>query len=223
LTVPVRVAVADDHLLVREGVHQLLAAEAEVEVVASCGDLRSLLEAVDEDPPDVVLTDIRMPPTQSDEGIRIANRLRDTHPEIGVVVLSQYDEPSYALELLKGGSAGRGYLLKERLHDRAQLVSAIESVADGGSVVDQRIVEVLVAAGSRSTSSPLADLTSREWEVLAELAQGKSNAAIAESLSLTKRAVEKHINAIFFKLNLTEAADVSRRVKAVLVFLADDG
>jgi DNA-binding NarL/FixJ family response regulator len=220
--VPVRVAVADDHLLVREGLGQLLAAETEVEIVASCGDLRSLLEAVDEDPPDVVLTDIRMPPTQSDEGIRIANRLRETHPEVGVVVLSQYDEPSYALALLEGGSAGRGYLLKERLHDSAQLVSAIESVADGGSVVDQRIVEVLVAAGARATSSPLADLTSREWEVLAELAQGKSNAAIAESLFLTKRAVEKHINAIFLKLNLTDAEDVSRRVKAVLVFLADD-
>jgi DNA-binding NarL/FixJ family response regulator len=220
--VPVRVAVADDHLLVREGVGQLLAAEADVEIVASCGDLRSLLEAVDEDPPDVVLTDIRMPPTQSDEGIRIANRLRQTHPEIGVVVLSQYDEPSYALALLEGGFAGRGYLLKERLHDSAQLVSAIESVADGGSIVDQRIVEVLVAAGARATESPLADLTSREWEVLAQLAQGKSNAAIAESLFLTKRAVEKHINAIFSKLNLTDAEDVSRRVKAVLVFLADD-
>jgi DNA-binding NarL/FixJ family response regulator len=220
--VPVRVAVADDHLLVREGLRQLLAEEADVEVVASCGDLGSLLEAVDEDPPDVVLTDIRMPPTQSDEGIRIANRLRETHPDIGVVVLSQYDEPSYALALLEGGSTGRAYLLKERLHDRAQLVSAIESVADGGSVVDQRIVEVLVAAGARATDSPLADLTSREWEVLAELARGKSNAAIAESLFLTKRAVEKHINAIFSKLNLTEAEDVSRRVKAVLVFLADD-
>jgi DNA-binding NarL/FixJ family response regulator len=221
--VPVRVAVADDHLLVREGLRQLLAEEADVEVVASCGDLGSLLEAVDEDPPDVVLTDIRMPPTQSDEGIRIANRLRETHPDIGVVVLSQYDEPSYALALLEGGSTGRAYLLKERLHDRAQLVSAIESVADGGSVVDQRIVEVLVAAGARATDSPLADLTSREWEVLAELARGKSNAAIAESLFLTKRAVEKHINAIFSKLNLTEAEDVSRRVKAVLVFLAEDG
>jgi DNA-binding NarL/FixJ family response regulator len=220
--VPVRVAVADDHLLVREGLRQLLAEEADVEVVASCGDLGSLLEAVDEDPPDVVLTDIRMPPTQSDEGIRIANRLRETHPDIGVVVLSQYDEPSYALALLEGGSTGRAYLLKERLHDRAQLVSAIESVADGGSVVDQRIVEVLVAAGARATDSPLADLTSREWEVLAELARGKSNAAIAESLFLTKRAVEKHINAIFSKLNLTEAEDVSRRVKAVLVFLAGD-
>ena len=219
---PVRIAVADDHLLVREGLQQLLAEEAEVEVVVSCGDLPSLLDAVDEDPPDVVLTDIRMPPTQSDEGIRIANRLRETHPAIGVVVLSQYDEPSYALALLEGGSAGRGYLLKDRLHDSAQLVSAIESVADGGSIVDQRIVEVLVAAGARATNSPLADLTSREWEVLAEVAQGKSNAAIAESLFLTKRAVEKHINAIFFKLNLTEAEDVSRRVKAVLAFLADD-
>jgi DNA-binding NarL/FixJ family response regulator len=220
--VAVRVAIADDSLLVRQGLRELLADEAGIEVVASCADLPSLLDAIDENPPDVVVTDIRMPPTQSDEGIRAAIQLRDTHPHIGVVVLSQYDEPSYALALLEGGSARRGYLLKERVHDRAQLVSAIESVAEGGSFIDPTIVEVLVAANARAGRSPLSELTPREQEVLAELAQGKSNAAIADSLFLTKRAVEKHINSIFFKLNLSEAEEVSKRVKAALMFLDED-
>jgi DNA-binding NarL/FixJ family response regulator len=220
--VAVRVAIADDSLLVREGLSELLAGEAGIEVVASCADLPSLLDAIDENSPDVVVTDIRMPPTQSDEGIRAAIQLRDTHPHIGVVVLSQYDEPSYALALLEGGSARRGYLLKERVHDRAQLVSAIESVAEGGSFIDPTIVEVLVAANARVGRSPLSELTPREQEVLAELAQGKSNAAIANSLFLTKRGVEKHINSIFFKLNLSEAEDVSKRVKAALMFLDED-
>jgi DNA-binding NarL/FixJ family response regulator len=220
--VTVRVAIADDSLLMREGLRELLAGEAGIEVVASCADLPSLLDAIDENSPDVVVTDIRMPPTQSDEGIRAAIQLRDTHPHIGVVVLSQYDEPSYALALLEGGSARRGYLLKERVHDRAQLVSAIESVAEGGSFIDPTIVEVLVAANARVGRSPLSELTPREQEVLAELAQGKSNAAIADSLFLTKRAVEKHINSIFFKLNLSEAEDVSKRVKAALMFLDED-
>jgi DNA-binding NarL/FixJ family response regulator len=220
--VAVRVAIADDSLLVREGLSELLAGEAGIEVVASCADLPSLLDAIDENSPDVVVTDIRMPPTQSDEGIRAAIQLRDTHPHIGVVVLSQYDEPSYALALLEGGSARRGYLLKERVHDRAQLVSAIESVAEGGSFIDRTIVEVLVAANARVGRSPLSELTPREQEVLAELAQGKSNAAIANSLFLTKRGVEKHINSIFFKLNLSEAEDVSKRVKAALMFLDED-
>jgi DNA-binding NarL/FixJ family response regulator len=220
--VAVRVAIADDSLLVREGLSELLAGEAGIEVVASCADLPSLLDAIDENSPDVVVTDIRMPPTQSDEGIRAAIQLRDTHPHIGVVVLSQYDEPSYALALLEGGSARRGYLLKERVHDRAQLVSAIESVAEGGSFIDPTIVEVLVAANARVGRSPLSELTPREQEVLAELAQGKSNAAIANSLFLTKRGVEKRINSIFFKLNLSEAEDVSKRVKAALMFLDED-
>jgi DNA-binding NarL/FixJ family response regulator len=220
--VTVRVAIADDSLLMREGLRELLAGEAGIEVVASCADLPSLLDAIDENSPDVVVTDIRMPPTQSDEGIRAAIQLRDTHPHIGVVVLSQYDEPSYALALLEGGSARRGYLLKERVHDRAQLVSAIESVAEGGSFIDPTIVEVLVAANARVGRSPLSELTPREQEVLAELAQGKSNAAIANSLFLTKRGVEKHINSIFFKLNLSEAEDVSKRVKAALMFLDED-
>jgi DNA-binding NarL/FixJ family response regulator len=162
-----------------------------------------------------------MPPFRGGEGIHVAARLRETHPEIGVVILSQYAEPSFALELLESGSAGRAYLLKERVHDRAQLVAAIESVAAGGSVLDSKIVEPLVAAQLRIERSPVAALSGREREVLAEIAKGKSNAAIADTLVLTKRAVEKHINSIFLKLNLSDAEDVSKRVKATLLFLAE--
>jgi DNA-binding NarL/FixJ family response regulator len=220
--VAIRVALADDSLLVREGLENVLATQPEIEVVASCADLPSLLAAVDAERPDVVLTDIRMPPSRTDEGIQVATRLRGTHPSVGVIVLSQYAEPSYALALLESGSDRRGYLLKERVHDRAQLLTAVETIADGGSVVDPGVVEVLVAASSRSRQSPLADLTQREREVLAEIAQGKSNKAIGESLVLTKRSVEKHINSIFLKLNLTDAETVSKRVKAALLFLADE-
>jgi DNA-binding NarL/FixJ family response regulator len=220
--VAISVALAEDSLIVREGLQQLLATEAEIEVVASCADLDALLEAVERHHPDVVLTDIRMPPTGTDEGIRAAKILRESHPDTGVVVLSQYGHPSYALSLLENGSDRRAYLLKQRVHERAELVSAIRSVAEGGSVIDPKIVEELVSAKARADSSPLAELTPRESEVLAEIAQGKSNAAIAESLVLTKRAVEKHINSIFLKLNLSEAEDVSKRVKAALVFLAGE-
>ena len=218
---PLPIALADDSLIVREGVGQILAGEPEMRVVASCGDLPSLLAAVETERPDVVVTDIRMPPTSTDEGIRLAALLRETHPEIGVVVLSNYAEPAYALALLESGSEGRAYLLKERVHDRAQLVAAIESVAAGGSMLDSKIVEPLVAAKLRVERSPLAALTGREREVLAEIAKGKSNAAIADTLVLTKRAVEKHINSIFLKLNLSYAEDVSKRVKATLLFLAE--
>jgi DNA-binding NarL/FixJ family response regulator len=217
----VTVALADDNLIVREGIAQLLAEDDSIEVVGLCADLGSLLELVDERSPDVVVTDIRMPPTQTDEGIRLAALLRISHPEIGVVVLSNYANPVYALTLLESGSEGRSYLLKERVHDRAQLVAAIHSVAVGGSVMDPKIVEPLIAARTHGTRSPLADLTPRERGVLSEIAQGKSNAAIAESLVLTKRAVEKHINSIFMKLNLADAEDVSKRVKATLLFLAE--
>jgi DNA-binding NarL/FixJ family response regulator len=220
--VAIRVALADDSLLVREGLENVLATQPEIEVVASCADLPSLLAAVDAERPDVVLTDIRMPPSRTDEGIQVATRLRGTHPSVGVIVLSQYAEPSYALALLESGSDRRGYLLKERVHDRAQLLTAVETIADGGSVVDPGVVEVLVAASSRSRQSLLADLTQREREVLAEIAQGKSNKAIGESLVLTKRSVEKHINSIFLKLSLTDAETVSKRVKAALLFLADE-
>jgi DNA-binding NarL/FixJ family response regulator len=218
---PVAIVLADDSLIVREGVGQILATEPDMHVVASCGDLPSLLAAVDTERPDVVVTDIRMPPTFSDEGIQVAALLRETHPGIGVIVLSNYAEPAYALALLESGSEGRAYLLKERVHDRAQLVAAIESVAAGGSMLDSKIVEPLVAAKLRVERSPLAGLTGREREVLAEIAKGKSNAAIADTLVLTKRAVEKHINSIFLKLDLSYAEDVSKRVKATLLFLAE--
>ena len=221
--VPIRVVLGEDSFLVREGLRQVLAGAAGVELVAEAGDADALLGAVVEFVPDVVLTDIRMPPTLADEGIRLAALLRVSHPQIGVVVLSQYADPGYVLELLASGSEGRAYLLKERVHDRRELVAAIEAVAAGESVIDAKIVEVLVAAKARGERSPLAELTPRELEVLAAIAEGRSNAAISEALVLTKRAVEKHINAIFLKLNLShsEAAEgVSPRVKAALVFLA---
>jgi DNA-binding NarL/FixJ family response regulator len=218
----VTVVLADDNLIMREGISQLLAHEGDaIRLLGHAEDLDSLLAAVEEHRPDVVLTDIRMPPTQSDEGIRAAARLRETHPETGVVILSSYADPSYALALLESGLERRAYVLKERVHDRAQLVSAIHAVAAGGSVMDPKVVEPLVLAKARAERSPLAELTGREREVLAQIAEGKSNAAIAESLVLTKRAVEKHINSIFMKLNLAYAEDVSKRVKATLLFLAD--
>jgi len=221
LGVAIRVVLAEDSYLAREGIEQVLERAPSIEVVATCEDLDGLMAAIDGDRPDVVVTDIRMPPTNSDEGIRAAAQLRDTHPGIGVVVLSQHDDPAYALALLESGSEGRAYLLKERVHESAQLVTAVEQVAAGGSVIDSKVVESLVGARSRLEHSPLAELTTREREVLSEIAQGKSNAAIAESLVLTKRAVEKHINAIFMKLGLADSDDVSKRVKAALMFLAD--
>jgi len=216
---PIRVVIAEDAYLVREAIGLILAGTDEVEVVRAVDDGTTLLAAVEEERPDVVITDIRMPPSGNDEGIRAAHILRETHPDIGVVVLSQYAEPRYPLALLDGGSSGRAYLLKERVHDRGQLVAAIKAVAKGESVIDPRVVEVLVEARAREEASPLSELTPRETEVLAEIAKGKSNSAIADSLFLTKRAVEKHINAIFMKLGLTNPDDVSRRVKATLMFI----
>jgi len=219
----IRVVLAEDNYLVREGVRRLVEAQAELELIAVCEDLDSLLAAVDEHEPDVVLTDIRMPPTGTDEGIRAAEHLRDSHPDVGVVVLSQYDEPTYAIALLERGSSGRAYLLKERVSDVDQLLAAIREVKRGGSVIDPRVVEGLVNARARARQSPLARLTPRENEIMAEMAQGKNNAAIAATLSLSERAVEKHINSIFSKLALGEEPDVHRRVKAVLLFLSDRG
>jgi DNA-binding NarL/FixJ family response regulator len=210
--------VGEDSYLVREGLVSVLV-EGGIDVVAVAGELDTLRETVERERPDVVVTDIRMPPTGTDEGIRLARELAESHPEIGVVVLSQYAEPEYPLALLDGGSAGRAYLLKESVHNRGQLVAAIEAVVKGESVIDPKVVEVLVEARAREEASPLAELTRREYEVLAEIAKGKSNAAIASSLFLTKRAVEKHINAIFMKLGLSNPDDVSRRVKAALLFL----
>ena len=218
---PIRILLGEDSLLVREGVHRLLAVDPDVEVVGAAADEGSLRQSCDELRPDVVLTDIRMPPTNTDEGIRFATDLRDSHPTIGVVILSQYADPTYALALFERGSDGRAYLLKERVHNRAELMAAIRAVATGGSMIDPKVVEALVGARSRAELSPLGELTTRELQVLAEIAQGKSNTAIADSLFLTKRAVEKHINAIFWKLGLADAEDVSKRVKAALMFLAD--
>ena len=220
--VSIRVMIADDNLLVREGVAQVLAGQQNIELVGAYADLPSLLEAIEADPPDVVLTDIRMPPSQSDEGIRLAALLRETNPHMGVLVLSQYSEPRYALALLESGSDGRGYLLKERVRDPDQLLSALETVADGGSVVDTRVVDALVASKAGAERSSLAALTPREREVLAQIAQGKSNSAIASSLVMSKRAVEKHVHSIFSKLGLSETEEVSRRVKATLAFLAEE-
>ena len=217
---PLRVVIAEDSFLIREGVRELLTTDPDIEVVASCADMDSLLEAVEREKPDVVLTDIRMPPTDTDEGIRAAERLRDTAPGVGVVVLSQYDEPEYALALLERGAQGRGYLLKQRVSDLEQLVAALREVQRGGSVIDPKIVEGLVAARSKAASA-MDQLTGREREVLSEMAQGKNNAAIAAALVLTERAIERHINSIFSKLGLTQEKDVHRRVKAVLLFLAE--
>ncbi|HEX9259063.1 MAG TPA: response regulator transcription factor, partial [Acidimicrobiales bacterium] len=218
--VVIAVIVAEDALLVREGIVRLLDAVDDVKVVATCGDLPELLDAVETIPADVVLTDIRMPPTGTDEGIKAAETLRRNHPAMGVVVLSSYIEPSYALTLLEHGSQRRAYLLKERVSDAGQLVHAIREVAAGGSVVDPKVVDALVSARSRRRDSPLERLTPREREVLGEMAQGRNNSAIAASLVLSERAVEKHINSVFSKLDLTEEPDVHRRVKAVLMFLA---
>jgi DNA-binding NarL/FixJ family response regulator len=219
--VPIRLVLAEDHYLVREGVRRLLATEPELEVAAVCGDLASLLAAVDAERPDVVLTDIRMPPGDADEGIQAAEQLRETHPDVGVVVLSQYTNPGYALALLERGSAGRAYLLKERVDDLEQLVTAIRAVAGGGSVIDPKVVEALVAERGRSKQSPLNDLTPREHDVLREMAEGKNNAAIAEALVLSERSVEKVIHSIFLKLGLAWETAVHKRVKAVILYLAE--
>jgi DNA-binding NarL/FixJ family response regulator len=218
-----RVVFAEDNYLVREGTAALLGTVKDIELVASVSDLDQLLAAVDERRPDVVLTDIRMPPTHTTEGIEAARKIRSEYPEIGVVVLSQYAEEEYAYELLKAGAAGLGYLLKERVGDLDELVRALHEVARGGSVLDPKVVEGLVARKDRQAQSGLGELTEREREVLAQMAQGKNNAAIAKALFLTERAVEKHINSLFHKLGLSEETDVHRRVMAVLAFLKEEG
>lgn len=218
----IRVVVADDHVLVREGMIRLIESEPDLDVVGVADGLDDLIAVVEREGPDVVVTDIRMPPTGTDEGIRAATHLRDVRPDTGVVVLSQFVSPAYALALLEKGSGGRAYLLKERVSDRRQLVEAIREVARGGSVIDPKVIEELVATRS-GVATALGHLTPRETEVLAEMAQGKSNAAIASSLFLSERAVEKHTNSIFSKLGLSEERDLNRRVKAVLLFLAERG
>jgi DNA-binding NarL/FixJ family response regulator len=220
--VAIRVLVAEDNVLLRDGLARLVQASADLELAGLCGGLDELLGMVEELKPDVVLTDIRMPPTGTDEGIRAAAALRQSHPHVGVVVLSQFASPTYALALLEGGSEGRAYLLKDRVADVDDVLDAVRVVAGGGSVIDPKVVEELVAARSAGRS-PLDHLTPREREILAEMATGKSNAAIASTLVLSERAVEKHINSIFSKLHLVEEPDVNRRVKAVLLYLAAGG
>jgi DNA-binding NarL/FixJ family response regulator len=219
---PIRLIYADDSFLMREALERVFDRLPGVDVLAGCGDGDALLAAVAEQRPDVVVTDVRMPPSGDDEGIRVANRLRQLQPGVGVVVLTQYAEPRYALELVAAGAQGRGYLLKERVNDPGELHAAIEAVAYGGSVFDPAIVRLLVA-GIPPPGTALADLTARERQVLGEMAQGKSNAAIAESLVLTKKAIERHIGSIFLKLGLPEEHVVSRRVAAVLLYLSADG
>jgi DNA-binding NarL/FixJ family response regulator len=217
---PIRVAVAEDNLLVREGLERLLGLQADLEVVASCADYDGLLSAVETSKPDVVVTDIRMPPEHTDEGIRAARQLRDDHPEIGVVILSQFSDPSYALALLDGGSERRAYLLKDRVDDVDQLVGAVRAVAGGGSVVDPKVVEALVAARV-TEESPLDELTPREMDVLRAMAEGKNNAAIAEALVITERSVEKYVHTILAKLKIAWEPSIHRRVKAVLLYLGE--
>ena len=217
-----RVVIAEDTLLVREGLLHILEAEAEIEVLAVCEDGDSALEAVEEHRPDVLLTDIRMPPSNEAEGISIATQLRDTHPEVAVIVISQYAEPAYVLALFDTGSSRRGYLLKERLGSSRQLLDAIHAVVAGGSYVDPKIVDTLVSSQDAAQASRLASLTARERQVLRAVAAGQSNHAISRDLAIGRRAVERHINSIFAKLGMGEdTGEVSRRVKATLLYLAE--
>jgi DNA-binding NarL/FixJ family response regulator len=217
----IRVVFGEDNYITREGILRLLEDAEDIEVVATCGDFDSLRSAVGRVRPDVVLTDIRMPPTTTDEGIRLAAQLRTTHPDVGVVVLSQYAEPVYATQLLEDGSDRRAYLLKDRVRYSADLTRAVREVAAGRSVVDARVVEVLLTAQRRQRDNPSFNaLTQREQEILALVAEGWSNGAIAERVVITKRAVERHINSIFAKLDLGESENTSKRVKAALLYLA---
>lgn len=217
-----RVIIGEDDYLVRQGVERALATQDDIDIVASCDGYDVLRAAIDEHSPDVVVTDIRMPPAMSDEGIRIASHLATARPDVGVVVLSQYDEPEYVLGLLGGGSQGRAYLLKEKISDVAQLVAAVRTTAEGGSMIDPQVVERLVEARSR-TRSPLDWLTPRELDVLDAMARGMSNAGIGQELGIGLRSVEKHVSSIFTKLALDEEETVNRRVQAVLVVLAEIG
>jgi DNA-binding NarL/FixJ family response regulator len=217
----IRVVLGDDSFLAREGVARVLDGIEDVALVAACSDLDELRSTVERAKPDVVVTDIRMPPTNTDEGIRFAGELRASHPEVGVVVLSQHAEPAYAMKLFEDGSSQRAYLLKERVKDEDELARALREVVAGRSLVDPRIVDKLVSA--RLNDPGVEKLTPREREILSMIAEGRSNTSIAETLDITKRAVERHINAIFLKLDLGEASDVNRRVKAALLYLTGQG
>jgi DNA-binding NarL/FixJ family response regulator len=214
-----RVVLADDNYLVREGIAALLAEVDALELVDSVADPQSLLKSVREHQPDAVLTDIRMPPTHTTEGIDAARQIRADHPSIGVVVLSQYVEEDYALALLSDGVAGLGYLLKERVSDIDELVRALEDVAHGGSALDPKVVEGLMTRKAAESNSPLRGLTDKERAVLEEMATGRTNATIATTLFMSERSVEKHISSVFLKLGLADEGEVNRRVKAVLTFV----
>jgi DNA-binding NarL/FixJ family response regulator len=221
--VTIRVVLGEDSLLAREGIARALEDDPEIDVVESCADADTLREAIARAKPDVVLTDIRMPPTNTDEGIRLASELKRSHPEIGVVVLSQHAEPRYALALFEDGSERRAYLLKERLKDRGELGEAVRAVAAGRSLVDMHVIDMLLEGKRRRESPKMDRLTARENEILAMIAEGRSNSAIAQTLLITKRGVERHISSIFAKLELGESEDTSRRVKAALLYLASRG
>jgi DNA-binding NarL/FixJ family response regulator len=221
--VAVRVVLAEDNAFLREGLRSLLNGTGQVDVIAVCGTLDELLAAVDADPPDVVLTDIRMPPSHTDEGVQAAQRLRRSHPKVGVLALSQYLEPELATTLLREGSGGRGYALKERADDVAYVVGALASVAAGGSFVDDQVIDALVRGSMSRTDSPLDVLTARERAILREVARGKNNAAVGDELGISEHAVQKHINSIFSKLGLVEDGETHRRVAAVLLYLSDEG
>ncbi len=219
----VRVVIADDNYLVREGVRRLLADGAEVEVVADAATATELVLRVREHRPDAVLTDIRMPPGNGMDGIVAAMEIRAEHPRTGVVVLSQHADASYAQALFRDGTAGLAYLLKERVGDRDELVRALTAVTEGGSAVDPQVVGALVAAQQRGADSPMHGLTERELDVLREMAQGQTNGAIAKKLHVSESAVSKHVTAIFTKLRLTEDPTVDRRVTAVLRYVTASG
>jgi DNA-binding NarL/FixJ family response regulator len=219
--VPIRIVVGEDSYLMLEAISRVLESEDDIEIVASGSDLATVRRAVEDEQPDVLLTDIQMLPTRTDEGIRLANELRTTHPEIGVVILSQHAEPLYAAELLAAGSDGRAYLLKERVRHRSEIGRAVREVAEGGSVVDPQIVEVLLTSKRSRDATRLESLTARENDVLRLLAEGLSNAAIGGELGITTRAVERNVHSIFSKLTLGDSARHNNRVRAALLYLAD--
>jgi DNA-binding NarL/FixJ family response regulator len=218
-----RVLLADDSLLIRSGVEGLLEGEAGVALVGTASSLPELIDQVDRLQPDLVITDVRMPPTLCDEGIQAAVQLRESHPNVGVLVLSQISDPAFLRRILDGGSGRRGYLLKDNLATPGELLTAIELVATGGSFIDPSMVDLLMSQQSQRAASPIDHLTQRELEILAAIATGRSNQAIGDGLFVSHRAVEKHINSIFAKLGLFDDPVINRRVQAVLMFLQANG
>ena len=218
-----RVVIAEDHYLVREGTRKLLEDTGEVDVLAAVGTATELLDAVRRLSPDAAITDIRMPPGHSFEGIEAAQLIRADHPDVGVVVLSQHADPEYAAELLKHGAGGLAYLLKDRLGEVDELVRALRAVTAGGSVIDSAVVEALLAHRARDENSALSELTARELQVLREMAQGKANKGIGDALMLSESSVEKYVHVIFIKLGLDQESQLHRRVLAVLTFLRESG